>query len=337
MLTTCPECRTTFRVSQLQLEARRGLVRCGYCRAVFNGYDTLLPEFEAPEAAKPEPAAVAPEAPVSPARPERAERTEVGADESLRLRPSTEPAAVGPEPEPAASVPDPAEVLPEDDRENLFASAGGPDDEAYVLRLSDKVDVGEPQFEPPPVMPFAAESPDAILLSELPTRTEIEPGPRVWTRVAFGVASLFLFAALVGQVVYFLRGPLVDWLPELRPGFEAACRTLGCEIPLARDIGAIRVESSSLETDAEQPNRAALRVSFSNRSRVAQQWPHFMLKLTDWKGGPVAQRAFSPADYLPRDKAGQPGMAPMSEQEFRLDLDLSGLSASGYEVRPRYP
>jgi len=56
MLTTCPECRTTFRVSQPQLEARRGLVRCGSCRAVFNAYDTLLPEFQAPDAAKPGPA-----------------------------------------------------------------------------------------------------------------------------------------------------------------------------------------------------------------------------------------------------------------------------------------
>jgi len=48
MQTTCPECRTTFRVSQDHLGARRGLVRCGHCNAVFNAYDTLLPELEAP-------------------------------------------------------------------------------------------------------------------------------------------------------------------------------------------------------------------------------------------------------------------------------------------------
>lgn len=48
MQTTCPECRTTFRVSQDHLGARRGLVRCGHCNAVFNAYDTLLPELEEP-------------------------------------------------------------------------------------------------------------------------------------------------------------------------------------------------------------------------------------------------------------------------------------------------
>jgi predicted Zn finger-like uncharacterized protein len=48
MQTTCPECRTTFRVSQDHLGSRRGLVRCGSCNAVFNAYDTLLPELESP-------------------------------------------------------------------------------------------------------------------------------------------------------------------------------------------------------------------------------------------------------------------------------------------------
>ena len=48
MQTTCPECRTTFRVSQDHLGLRRGMVRCGTCNAVFNAYDTLLPELESP-------------------------------------------------------------------------------------------------------------------------------------------------------------------------------------------------------------------------------------------------------------------------------------------------
>ena len=51
MQTSCPECRTAFRVSQDQLGLRRGLVRCGKCNAVFNAYDTLLAELEEPPAA----------------------------------------------------------------------------------------------------------------------------------------------------------------------------------------------------------------------------------------------------------------------------------------------
>ncbi len=48
MLTTCPECHTTFRVTQEHLGLRRGLVRCGHCAVVFNAYDSLLAELVAP-------------------------------------------------------------------------------------------------------------------------------------------------------------------------------------------------------------------------------------------------------------------------------------------------
>jgi predicted Zn finger-like uncharacterized protein len=48
MLTTCPECHTTFRVTQEHLGLRRGLVRCGTCGVVFNAYDSLLAELVAP-------------------------------------------------------------------------------------------------------------------------------------------------------------------------------------------------------------------------------------------------------------------------------------------------
>ncbi len=45
MYTRCPQCRTVFRITPAQLEARGGLVRCGVCAAAFqagqNQLDTL--------------------------------------------------------------------------------------------------------------------------------------------------------------------------------------------------------------------------------------------------------------------------------------------------------
>lgn len=325
MLTTCPECQTTFRLSHAQLEARRGLVRCGYCRAVFNAFDTLLPEFEVPEA--------------SPAAPE--ESAETGA----AVTAFEAPAAPPPESGYTAPAPEPAAVDLDDGSSGYGSEA---EDEAFVLHLSDRVETERlalpgwevpkiPGGEPARSGPDEPDDPDAILLSELPTRDQIEPDWRIGKMILFGFLSLVLALLLLVQAIYFMREPLVTWLPETRPALEAACLKLGCRIPLPRELAAIRVESSSLETDPEQTNRAVLRVSFSNRSRLTQQWPHFVLKLTDWKGGPLAQRAFGPTDYLTKEKADSPGMASMSEHEIRLDLDLAGLSASGYEVHPRYP
>jgi predicted Zn finger-like uncharacterized protein len=44
MLTCCPQCGTTFRVSPQQLKVHQGEVRCGRCSAVFDAFDSLLAE-----------------------------------------------------------------------------------------------------------------------------------------------------------------------------------------------------------------------------------------------------------------------------------------------------
>jgi hypothetical protein len=41
LATTCPQCRTSFKVVPDQLKLRRGLVRCGACQHVFSGIDFL--------------------------------------------------------------------------------------------------------------------------------------------------------------------------------------------------------------------------------------------------------------------------------------------------------
>lgn len=43
LATQCPHCQTTFRVAHDQLKLRAGLVRCGYCKEIFNGIEHLLP------------------------------------------------------------------------------------------------------------------------------------------------------------------------------------------------------------------------------------------------------------------------------------------------------
>lgn len=44
MLTCCPQCGTTFRVSPQQLKVHQGEVRCGRCSTVFDAFDSLLAE-----------------------------------------------------------------------------------------------------------------------------------------------------------------------------------------------------------------------------------------------------------------------------------------------------
>lgn len=49
MYTRCPQCKTTFTVSQAQLEERDGLVRCGHCAGVFRATDELVSALDGAE------------------------------------------------------------------------------------------------------------------------------------------------------------------------------------------------------------------------------------------------------------------------------------------------
>src|SRR4051812_28424699 len=41
IVTQCPSCGTKFRVTPPQLQAQHGMVRCGRCAQVFDGFKTL--------------------------------------------------------------------------------------------------------------------------------------------------------------------------------------------------------------------------------------------------------------------------------------------------------
>ena len=334
MLTTCPECHTTFRIGHEQLEARRGLVRCGTCSAVFNAYDTLLPELstppldEVPPGPMVQPEAAAPSEPAPAAGQMSVEPAAAFADEIIEVgEPAPEPARAEAE-EGRAEAEPPLAVERYDAPEPVAA-----------IRIQDELvaDRVEVSVHKDASGPREQVSADEILLSDLPTRQGKAAAGPVWKTLLQSLLVLLLVLAFLAQLAYFLRGEIASRQPEARPWLEAACQWVGCRIPLARDLDLLRVEWSSLETDPEQPSQARLRVTLSNRSQAEQAWPYLILKLTDAKNAPLAQRAFAPADYLPRDRKPADGVRPMSEQEFRVDLDLAALEAAGYEVRLHYP
>lgn len=317
MLTSCSECGTTFRISHAHLEARRGMVRCGTCGAVFNAYDTLLPEFEAPPAETDLPDA-------GPGFPGAAggqdALAEVAPRDGLGSRPD---ASIAPDTASTARPQRPGQAAPPTATDVTGPSTAGPADTTATAAVAA----------------YSAErieSADDILLSELPGQHKASPARR-WKAFAYALLSLVLLLIFLGQAAYFLRGELVNRMPEWRPSLEAACQSIGCSIPLARDLQAVRVESSSLETDPELPAHARLHVSLSNRSRAEQAWPHVLLKLTDASNAPLAQKAFAPGEYLPPKRKPAEGLRPMSEQEILIELDMGPLSATGYEVKLLYP
>jgi predicted Zn finger-like uncharacterized protein len=80
MHTRCPECHTTFRVTQAQIEAREGLVRCGKCACVFSATEHLVAAPAPRKAAGRRAAREAPQSgPVAPSRERAGEPAPAGA------------------------------------------------------------------------------------------------------------------------------------------------------------------------------------------------------------------------------------------------------------------
>jgi predicted Zn finger-like uncharacterized protein len=86
MYAQCPECRTVFRITRAQLDARGGFVRCGQCHQVFDASGSLLKEL--PPMAEParKPRARAPRASETPVRKKaRAQAAAPAADAQLAI------------------------------------------------------------------------------------------------------------------------------------------------------------------------------------------------------------------------------------------------------------
>lgn len=300
MQTSCPECRTTFRVGQEQLGLRRGLVRCGKCNAVFNAYDTLLPELAEPPIAPPEamPDALS-DVPSDTVAPP--ELSQYGWDDEI-----------------PPVLPDIAESSAE-----VEATPAGVDKDVEVA--------AEPQPVPP------EETSESILLSELPNRRPARPAPPLWKRLSYLFAVIVLFVLLILQIAYFLRAELAAAWPASRPVLALLCRPLGCAVPLPRELGRQAIAASNLEHDPEQKSRVRLTFLLANRTGQTQAWPVVSLTLTDVREAPVARKFFPPEAYLPQGVNPAAGLADGSEREVRLELDIGNLAATGYALGLAYP
>jgi predicted Zn finger-like uncharacterized protein len=317
MQTTCPECRTTFRVSQDHLGARRGLVRCGTCNAVFNAYDTLLPELETP----PDDAS---------APPARAQAESAEPDPTEVVHATSDRGDDGAWQPPADAV---AEV-PQQPVETRGASVSEPFAKPVTEAVAEPVDRAVDSISAVAESADVTPAPDILYEPMWPTRAK---PARTWKFWLYPPLALVLVALLVLQFAYFLRAELAAAAPFTRPVLEALCRPLQCDVPLPRQLKQSAIAASALEHDPENKSRVSLTVLLANRTGQTQAWPSISLTLSDVRQAPVARQVFRPQVYLPRDIVIAAGMAADVEREVRLELDIGNLVASGYALGLTYP
>ena len=302
MVTQCPKCSTAFNVTPEQLFARDGRVRCGHCKAVFDGLVNLT-SLEALKAGTPPPLSEAKQAAQQPSMPAIAPAVEDGPGFSPLNWPMLPDVPVVPTP------PLPMESAVESVQTMADVVAQS---EATVAPTSRKV-------QPAP----------AVVAEELPASKPTSKRNRWPWALAAGIAALGLGA----QVLYAYRSETAAHFPKLRTVLEQACASIPCTVPVLQRPAVLTIEALDLlKTDESKPHLVQLIVTLHNQSNLEVGYPAMDLALNDRFNHVVARRVLLPKDYLKGGNVRDAVIAAGVATTVRVDLDLSGLSAGGFNL-----
>ena len=334
--TRCPHCNTRFKITEAQLTAHQGMVRCGHCHQAFDAVPQFTPELTEPagnlnppsetvEHTEPEhkasetPIEISPEPTqtVAPAQTVAETPTEIPVEESSAAG-DTQPVA--------AVIPAEDAPLPSANSQPADESLSGESDDSTILQSTHNAIVLDETLTQD-----KRQSESSAFLTDEKTAFEAK-GPR-WPWISgIALSAILLFA----QSAYFFRVSIAVHVPALKPALVAYCRMLNCTVPLPQDAALISIESSDLDADTEHDNQITLNALLRNRAAYTQSFPMLSLTLNDSHDKPLARRLFQPPEYLPQDESEPSGFAPNHEISIKLHLDVADLKASGYRLELFY-
>lgn len=166
---------------------------------------------------------------------------------------------------------------------------------------------------------------------------ESKPQPRSlhWVgTLLWGSAIAVLVMVLAGQFVYFKRAELAH-NPRLKPWLEDMCAVLGqyvpCEIPPPRDLTALKLKERDVRSDPDTPDALLIKATMVNDAPFPQPFPTMRLSFSDINQQVVAERRFSPAEYLSRDIDVAAGMQTSVPVRVVLKIADPGEQAVNFE------
>ena len=319
LLTRCPECDTTFRVTDETLKKASGQVRCGRCASVFNAYAELhnpaAKPLEAEQRAVRENSAAAP--PQAPDRPQPAPTAGAVSATLVRLETKpTEPPATGIG---SASV---ADVVAET---NVAAA------DAVTEARADAETAAVP-------LAISATEVDRVLATELDepvpqltytwARGEQPPHSRWWTAAA-ALALLVLGA----QAIHHFRSDIAGHA-TFGPWLTATYQTLGGELTPRWDVDQYEIIDWIATAEPNSRGIGSLKITarIQNRGPSRQPYPAVQLRLKDRWEAAIGSRMFVPAEYLPRDTPRGRLMSPGETARAEIEVVDPGPDAYGFEL-----
>lgn len=303
MLTRCPACTTTFRVTPEQVKARHGQVRCGRCQHVFDAIEFL----------------------VESAPPAKATSTANVAAESLQQTPAPVTSA---EPLIESSVADVPVSVDEAGQASALLEDAADENEIEPVQT----DTGQTK-----------RGLDSVLLQPLPKLSPLSDAYLRATDAARSprwpwVIGTFLAAlALTVQGLLAYRIDLAAQHPGMRPLLENLCGYFDCVVGLPSDSNLVSIEASDLHPSPQNKGKLELTASLKNRAPYAQSWPMLEATLTDGTDKPIVRKVITPEQFLTEGQSLAEGFPANADLTIQLTLDAGDLPAAGYRLYLFYP
>jgi predicted Zn finger-like uncharacterized protein len=146
------------------------------------------------------------------------------------------------------------------------------------------------------------------------------------------LAAALLLLLLLAQSAMFFRTTLVTHYPRSYPLLVGACKLLNCAVELPHRVALIQIEDHSLRSDPQHADVLVLEGLIKNGAPYAQAYPLLQLTLTSKPDFPVANRSFSPEEYLPKETDIAAGMAAGSTVNVHLNLGIAGIQSNTYQL-----
>lgn len=306
MYTQCVRCLTVYRLQAESLARARGQFRCGHCGTVFDGLERLTEHL--------------PEAPFQELMHEEASATPVVLSIPAMRPAPRQPALFRAESEAESEFEVPA--LTHGRREpHLSSTARLPGEQLAHDRAFRGL--GAPQRE----VPGEVRAPLRIEGASRRAAAMRTPSNAGWWTGSFLLALL-----LGGQIAYAERARLLEDA-RLRPLLDRVCDQFNCRLPMRTAVDAIRLVSREVRPHPSAPKALMISASMVNDAGFTQRFPLVEVTLSNLGERVIAQRRFTPAEYLAETESIERGFPAGATAPLVFEVADPGQEAVAFEFR----
>jgi len=152
----------------------------------------------------------------------------------------------------------------------------------------------------------------------------------IWRDLVWSMAILVLTASLFVEYTWFNRNELIS-NPQLRPLIIQFCSITDCGPMDLRDPGKIEMTTRNIYTHPNVKNALMISGTFINHARFEQPYPNILIDFSNVRGEVTASRIFTPEDYLQIKQGSLKPLPPNVSIDFTIEIKDPGTNAMTYE------